>query len=286
MKLFNLRGRRQTGYCTISEPVNDLSPEVISAIKVYAPDLSNKNDYHSPFQHKSESDESTEPATLTPTPSESSTPVPPSRACGTPLRYEVGEKNDVKITKATKSPPRLKGSPCRIGTPPRPKHGVGRRNLKASMKGTLASEISPTKDELNCKTAQISLKSVDLTTEAPTERMNLFMIDGISRTQHKRACNNEHELNQRFKEIYDTGELDKSFDPEIISVQSDITDPTFESLDAISACRQRWKRLQQGKLRFKELLGSEEKEPSLFEFLLEFLLCQHPTSYQVKRRRS
>jgi len=288
MKLFNLRGRRQAGYCTISEPVSDLSPEVISAIKAHAPDVSNNSYDLSPFQYKAESDEITEPVTLTPTQSQSSTPIPPSRACGMPIirntMNEVFEKNDIRSTKLFRTPPRLSGSPQHLGTPPSSKdgHNVCRRNFKALMKDSAPiPEISQGKDQTDYRLPSISAKSFDLGTEAPTERMNLFIIEGISQTEKKIASNKE-EVCQRYNNVDETAELDQSFDPEIISVHSDITEPTYGSSD--TPCQKRWKRLHEGKLKLTELLGSDEKSQSIFDFLLD-LLCQHP-SHGKKRRRS
>jgi len=277
MKLFLLRKRRQSGYCTIiAEPVSDLAPEVISAIKASSPEVrttDSRKKILSPFQDSKEFDEITESITLTPTPSESSSPIPPSSILGPALREldEVNNKINARSKVVARSHLHTKSA-----------HKVGTPDLKTPITFSIHDierevERQKIRGLSDCRTTPDTTKSFDVTadqaTDAPTERISLFNLERTSRT-HK---NDEVGLNRiSIENVGAKKDLNMSFDPDIQSVYSDITEPTYETLDANKTCQHEWKKLQQGKLNLTKLLGSGEKSPeSIFDFLID-TLCQHP----------
>jgi len=276
MKLFK-RGRRQAGYCTISEPVSDLAPEVISAIKQANTEYKATNNgklIHSTFQDNNEFDAITEPITLTPTPSESSSHIPPSRNCNVSIIHpstiklnKACDRDGVQSKRVARTPPTLKGI-----------HDVGKSSTKAPLQSSVrVTETLVAKGKSDCRTTSGTTKSFDVTTDAPTERTNLFILKGTSRIKK--------DSTEKFNpsDNVETDDLDETFDPEIISVHSDITEPTYQTFDATLSFEHKWKKLRQGRLKLTELLGSGEKsQVSIFDFVID-TLCHHPTTRNKRR---
>ena len=308
MKLFKKRSQK-SGYCNISEPISDLDPKRISAIKLkQVGELDPKVISAIKAQHtgsgkvpppKDDTDDAT--ITLTPSPSQSSKSAArifkgssgsssESHSAETPAGNTASETittctppdTDSSIKKQLFISPNGKKATKSMGAFLPFQQSPEKNDSRSS--ANFDNEFSP-KPPIAPKTPdtffqgrnrkRITKHTDEIATEAPTDHLNVFALadQGPDNDNTSDEIDNESKQSKQYPKdtiqvdvkhqlpINETqplekcesasSDLNKTFSPEIISVSSDITDPTFHNTRAPSRKNSRrpwrkWKKIREG----------------------------------------
>ena len=277
MKLFR-RKSSKSGYCNISEPVSDLDPARISKLKAQHSILKKAGKEEEKNSTVGNDDTFiTETITLDTSPSAES-----SKAAN--KRQQVTSGSTVSV-----SSPQIVEKKVQIQTPETCKPETNRFQVVSSSNTQEKSMLSP--ELMVAKTPdtffqgknrkRVSIK-LDSTSQAPTEhpiavlssgeKRGDFQVAQIPQTVSQKAQNDSRSQ---------TSDLDKTFAPQIVSVNSDITDPSYGWSSRRKKKQQSWRKLKSVRRYLHETLNSNSestKSPMTFLEVIVDAICSYPAS--------
>jgi len=269
MRLFK-RNSSKSGYSNISEPVSDLDPARISAIKA----RHSKRQIQKEIENipRTNNDETflTEAVTLETSPS-----------------TESNKSKHDAITSTDASPQSIRKKPL-VDSPTMMRTGIG---VQIPLHSANDQLMSSSDLKLESKTPEtffggknrkrVSNEETVSSSPAPTENPIVAVSIGgeIDECKQIRVSYDNH-LNDDVDTQSQTSDLDKSFSPEIESVRSEITDPSYGETTRRKK-QKSWKSFRKLRRYMHDSLGSknnEQKDPVSFLDMIMDAICSYPAN--------
>jgi len=274
MRLFK-RKSSKSGYCNISEPVSDLDPARISVIKAQHSKLqATAAEAKSKITSSQTNDDTfvTETVTLDTSPSAESSKSRQEAISSSARSTSSDADNDpIPISPDSNNNPLIRElSPQNSNTEsawaPTPKSNV---TSMAVSKPIIDAKITDSffqgrnrKRVLNCAS------------QAPSTKEDVAIKDMLIPTVDADQ-NQENPLDDDTQS--QNSDVDKSFEPQIVSVNSDITDPSYGASSRKSSQQQTWKNFRKVRRYLHDSTNSKEKEgPSTILETIIDAICSYP----------